>query len=234
MAWSWRQLRNMRCVLYSKLLIVFFVVSSLSCRLYILENWEQKIYSVAESDLGQTLRRRKRQWPHMHTAASSSSNDDRTTRSNSSIKQDILEEVRGNRRDLQARLPPDLHWHLDEAFKCTIFQESAMTPPVVFWRCCKWLLGCQPCMQQWFTRQSQTLICPLCGVRVEADEMANCVFRGLDELLECIGSLVQAQTRTDWTSFPTCILLCQLVMRENWLDWRDWIARLWVVTVRPH
>ena len=89
---------------------------------------------MAESDLGQTPRRRKREWPHMHTAATSSSDDDDdcTTRSNSSIKQDILEEVRGIRRDLQARLPPELHWHLDEAFKCTICQESAMTPPVVF------------------------------------------------------------------------------------------------------
>ena len=45
--------------------------------------------------------------------------------------------------DKRMKIPTSLYRKLSEAFKCHICQHSPITPPVIFARCCKTIIGCQ-------------------------------------------------------------------------------------------
>ena len=38
-----------------------------------------------------------------------------------------------------------------DTFRCTICQGTPMMPPVIFSKCCKNLIGCQQCVDQWYS-----------------------------------------------------------------------------------
>ena len=57
-----------------------------------------------------------------------------------------------------------------------------MTPPVIFARCCKSLIGCSACADAWYGgEEGMVRTCPKCrSERAFADTM---VFRGMDDLI---------------------------------------------------
>ena len=61
-----------------------------------------------------------------------------------------------------ATLPPRLNQTAREAFKCQICQYS-IRPPMIITKCCQNILGCQVCVDTWYSgANSATRTCPMC------------------------------------------------------------------------
>ena len=69
--------------------------------------------------------------------------------------------------------------------KCNICQHSPITPPVIFARCCKSIIGCQSCVDTWYRGDSGiSKKCPLCGTERALPETMR--LHGLDDFLQGI------------------------------------------------
>ena len=54
-----------------------------------------------------------------------------------------------------------------------------MKPPIIFAKCCKSILGCQPCVDRWYRgKEGQRKYCPQC--RSERAYVETCKMNGLD------------------------------------------------------
>ena len=61
------------------------------------------------------------------------------------------------------KLPPGLHRLLHDTFKCNICQSSPIRSPVMFTCCCKSILGCERCVDSWYSGEDgRSKKCPLC------------------------------------------------------------------------
>ena len=115
----------------------------------------------------------------------------------SSSKVDIKEEFRALRQDMQylhkigkdLKVPAALQRKLSETFKCNICQHSPISPPVIFARCCKSVVGCQTCVDQWYRGEDGiSKKCPLCGTDRALPETMR--LHGLDDFLVSIAPLL--------------------------------------------
>ena len=112
----------------------------------------------------------------------------------------LLTEVKGLRKEIgqlfevnkQLPIPFGLRKVLQETFQCCICQ-STMTPPIIFGRCCKSLIGCQSCVDRWFQGDTGLMqqTCPKC--RAERVYAETCVIKGIDGFLVAIQPLVQPE-----------------------------------------
>ena len=166
----------------------------------------RKIYAVKESDL--RLPAKPSTKGKNVVSLDSDSSDDSflhcskkgkfvlSQRSTESVK--LLTEVQGLRQEIsqlfevnkQLPIPMGLRKVLQETFKCCICQ-CTMTPPIIFGRCCKSLIGCQCCVDQWFQGDAGLMqqTCPKC--RAERAYAETCVIKGIDDFLFTIHPLVQ-------------------------------------------
>lgn len=125
-----------------------------------------KIFTVAEAELsGSTSMARKLKKKRSVTATldkDTSSDSDfesplpRKCLSKAAELYDKVKKMRGNLGAVlslspTSQLPPGLLRHLKKAIQCNICQEVPMQTPVMFARCCQQLLGCQTCVDQWYT-----------------------------------------------------------------------------------
>ena len=86
------------------------------------------------------------------------------------------------------KLPPGLYIQLKETFKCHICQASPITPPVIYTSCCKNLLGCESCVDKWYSgNEGRARNCPLCRYERGLPETSR--LNGLDDFLHSISSL---------------------------------------------
>ena len=108
---------------------------------------------------------------------------------------DLIVEVRELRENIaklfevnkQLPIPIGLRKALNDTFKCIICQ-STISPPVIFGRCCKCLIGCQTCVDRWYRgEQGHMQTCPRC--RAERGYAETCIFKGLDDFLTIIHPL---------------------------------------------
>ena len=77
------------------------------------------------------------------------------------------------------QIPPGLRKGLRDTFKCRICLNT-INPPVVIMKCCRILLGCEACVNSWFTGEDAlTKQCPSC--RVERGYTETMVLRGMDD-----------------------------------------------------
>ena len=84
-----------------------------------------------------------------------------------------------------AQLPISFKRLISDTFKCCICHSVPMKPPVIVAKCCKNMLGCQGCVDRWYSGPDQmTKLCPMCRTdRAYGDTM---VLRGLSEFLDNI------------------------------------------------
>ena len=102
----------------------------------------------------------------------------------------IKDEIQAIHQDMQClfqidkrmKIPTALYQKLAEAFKCNICHRAPIAPPVIFARCCKAIVGCQICVDTWFTGdEGISKKYPLCGTdRALPDTMR---LHGLDDFL---------------------------------------------------
>ena len=101
------------------------------------------------------------------------------------IRQDIQQIYKVDRH---TKLPVALYHQLHNTFKCRICHNAPIVPNVIFARCCKSIVGCQSCTDQWYREDGMNKPCPLCGTpRALPDTMR---IHGLDEFLCAIEPLL--------------------------------------------
>ena len=83
-----------------------------------------------------------------------------------------------------SKLPSGLKLLLMDTFKCSICQ-SIITAPVSYSRCCQSIIGCQSCVDSWYSgNEGRTKGCPLCMRERAIGEMSR--LNGLNDFLEKI------------------------------------------------
>ena len=74
-------------------------------------------------------------------------------------------------------------------------------PPVIVTKCCKVVLGCDSCVNDWFSGpDALTKSCPSC--RAERGYNETMLLRGLDEFLTEIRKVIQTDDEADEYELP--------------------------------
>ena len=79
-------------------------------------------------------------------------------------------------------VPVGLKLLLHDAFKCKICLEVPIKPPIIFAKCCRIILGCQACVDNWYAQGGLSKSCPAC--RADRALAETIRIHGLDELME--------------------------------------------------
>lgn len=152
----------------------------------------RKIYAVKSSEM-----KMKRKFP----ADTSSSSDSDVPRSKV-IKsgQPPYVEMQKNLKEINNKvsalfeinrtlqIPLGMRKVLIENFKC-VMCHNIIRPPVIFTRCCKYMLGCERCVHTWYKGDdSLSKTCPRC--RADRGYADTCRVNGLDDFLIGISKLL--------------------------------------------
>ena len=98
------------------------------------------------------------------------------------------------------KIPIALRQVLLDNFRCTICQDT-ITPPAIFSRCCRYLIGCEKCIDKWYTDRNKS--CPRC--RQERSFPDTCRLNGLDDFLTIVRDLLSDGKFGEWV--PPIIFL---------------------------
>ena len=156
----------------------------------------RKIFAVRQGDLkGKNCRKRG-----PVVISDSESDDDLQPlrkKSTGELPLQLVEEVRGMRKDIQClfqitgkmKISPGLYRLLRDTFQCHICRSTPMAAPVIFTRCCHRILGCQTCVDAWYSGEDGiSRSCPIC--RFERAYSETTTLRGLDDFLKVITPLL--------------------------------------------
>ena len=115
----------------------------------------------------------------------------------SSIKEDVgnLSEIKESILGMEKKLteimevnekmniPTGLHRSLMDTFMCKVCRNFPMKPPLIYSKCCKSVIGCEGCVNKWYTGdEALTKVCPLCGSARGYNETAQIL--GFDEFVQ--------------------------------------------------
>ena len=167
-----------------------------------------KLYAVEESDLKES---RKRLSANVISIPSSDSEEELPTPitrrkcTAEAAKLSIISDDTREMKDTMSKVfrltssmsvPLGLRNLLYDMFKCSICQATPMTPPVIFAKCCKNILGCQQCIDTWYRgEQGQSRTCPRC--RSDRAYVETCKVNGLDDFLTGIAPLLEGANPED-------------------------------------
>ena len=106
-------------------------------------------------------------------------------------KLDVIDEKLSKILEVNPSLPLPLGVSsvLLDSLRCNICKASPINPPPIFVRCCKRILGCQSCVDEWYRGENGLQKkCPLCrGDRGFAD---TTIILGLDDLLDVVSRIM--------------------------------------------
>ena len=103
------------------------------------------------------------------------------------------------------RVPMGLKRILRDTFKCHICHSVPIKPPVIVTKCCKKILGCESCINTWYSGLDALVkTCPAC--RAERGYNETMLLRGLDEFLKQIGRVIQTEEEREEDSVPAVLL----------------------------
>ena len=131
----------------------------------------RKVYAVSNKDLTDSTPHSSWKRPIMVD----SDDDNFEPRSKKARKEDkldmVLDEVQGVKASLvemmaltqDSKVPMGLKRIIRDTFKCRICHTVPIKPPVIVTKCCKNILGCESCINKWYSG-SEALIkpCPAC------------------------------------------------------------------------
>ena len=105
------------------------------------------------------------------------------------VKDAIQEILHLNSR---AKLPIGLQRVLRDVFQCKICLSVPITPPVIMYKCCKTLIGCEGCINSWYSGpEALTKYYPSCCA--ERCYSKTMLLTGLDNILGEVGAVFQAE-----------------------------------------
>ena len=97
---------------------------------------------------------------------------------------------------VNSNIPLGLRQIVRDTFKCRICHIVPIKPPVIVTKCCKTVLGCEACVNNWFSgTDALTKSCPVC--RVDRGYNETMLLRGLDEFLTKIRQVVQTNNERE-------------------------------------
>ena len=158
----------------------------------------RKLYAVTQRDLKE-IRRRRSAGNYINTSDDESDDDGGMSGSTrkrvklddtlEAIGQDVsaIRETITEMMTLTAdcSMPLGLKRVVNDTFKCYICHVIPVKPPIIVTKCCKNMLGCQECVNTWYSGPDAMLkTCPIC--RAERGCNETMVLRGLTEFLENI------------------------------------------------
>ena len=112
---------------------------------------------------------------------------------------DITESVKAINTKLDAlfkmdrtmSIPIALRRLIMDTFQCHICREP-IKPPAIFTKCCRYILGCQSCVDTWYSGGERLdKPCPRC--RAERGYAETCLLRGMDEFLSEFASIADPE-----------------------------------------
>ena len=97
--------------------------------------------------------------------------------------------------DKTSTVPLAMKKLVTDAFKCKLCLQAPMRIPPIFTRCCRTLLGCENCVNGWYSgTDALTKTCPVC--RAERGYSETMVLRGLDDFLTGINKIMNPEDNT--------------------------------------
>ena len=97
--------------------------------------------------------------------------------------------------DKTSTVPLAMKKLITDAFKCKLCLHAPMRIPPIFTRCCRTLLGCEHCVNGWYSgTDALTKTCPVC--RAERGYSEAMVLRGLDDFLTGINKMTNPEDNT--------------------------------------
>ena len=83
-----------------------------------------------------------------------------------------------------------------DAFQCKVCLSIPIKPPVIMSKCCKAVIGCEKCVNTWYTGpEALTKTCPAC--RAERGYSETMILRGLDGFLVEVKKVIQTEDEKD-------------------------------------
>ena len=125
----------------------------------------------------------------------------------------ILNEVGGIKEALgemmtlsaDSSIPMGLKCILRETFKCHICHTVLINPPVIVTKCCKTILGCESCINSWYSGEDAlTKTCP--SWRAARGYNETRLLRGLDDFLIQVRKAIQTEEEREEEEIPSVIL----------------------------
>ena len=152
------------------------------------------MFAVKEKNLRNVTK--KKSFP----ADSTSSDSDSSSQPKSKVlkleRSDIGKDIKEMKLSLSSlckvqktmNIPLPLRLLLLDHFKCNICQDI-IRPPAIFSRCCKYIIGCEVCVDSWYEGEGgRSKTCPRC--RAERAYIETCRINGIDEFLTSIKSVL--------------------------------------------
>ncbi len=113
--------------------------------------------------------------------------------------QEVMDELKVIKRSLETielarwahsgAIPTAFKQGLTDAFRCKICQNTPFVPPIILARCCTNIIGCQTCVDRWFSGPNALQKnCPIC--QQERGYAQTVRLHGLDEFTEEVRKLV--------------------------------------------
>ena len=101
----------------------------------------------------------------------------------------------------EARIPLGLHWLLCYTLKCKICLSVPMTPPIIISKCCKTVVGCEKCVNEWYSCPD-ALIKTWPSCRAERGYNETMLLRGFDGFITEVKKVIQTQDERDNEDLP--------------------------------
>ena len=123
--------------------------------------------------------------------------------------EDLLQEVDSMKTSIndilhlneRSKVPVALQRLMRDAFQCKICLCTPTRPPVIMSKCCKSILGCERCINEWFNGPDALLkACPAC--KTERGYSETLMLRGLDSFLTEVKSVIQTEDERDEEQLP--------------------------------
>lgn len=123
--------------------------------------------------------------------------------------EDLLQEVDSIKTSIndilhlneQSKVPIGLHRLMRDAFQCKICLCTPIKPPVIMSKCCKSILACESCVNEWFKGPDALLkTCPACNT--ERGYSETLMLKGLDIFLTEVKSVIQTEDERDEELLP--------------------------------
>ena len=157
----------------------------------------RKFYAVPADDLITLVRKRKRlrhqrSWSPspLHSGCGCG---DVLEEMKAEMKED-MEQLKGKcgkifQLTADLKIPLGLMQLLLDSLKCRICHQSPMEPPIVMGKCCKSIIGCEACTNQWYSGdEALTKSCPNCRAARGYAETVR--LHGIDDVLVGLLELV--------------------------------------------
>ena len=163
----------------------------------------RKFYAVPADDLIAPVRRRKRPRHQRSWSPSPQQSECGCGEVLEELKVEIkedLEQLKGKcdkifQLTTDLKIPLGLKQLLVDSLQCRICHRSPMQPPIVMGKCCKSIIGCESCINQWYSGDDVlTKSCPNCRATCGYAETMR--LHGIDDLFVGLRDLVNEDEGT--------------------------------------